>query len=45
MRAPAVLARTHGLSGTGSSFIDLRYRRIETSEPTELIPLKVGFRF
>ena len=33
------------LSGGSSWFIDLRYQRIETSEPTEFIPLKVGFRF
>jgi opacity protein-like surface antigen len=26
-------------------FVDVRYLRIETSEPTELIPIRVGFRF
>jgi len=29
----------------GSWFIDARYHRIETSEPTEFIPIQVGFRF
>lgn len=26
-------------------FIDARYHRIETSEPTEFIPIQVGYRF
>lgn len=29
----------------GSWFIDARYHRIETSKPTEFIPISVGFRF
>lgn len=33
------------LSAGGSWFIDARYHRIETSEPTEFIPLSIGFRF
>jgi hypothetical protein len=27
----------------GARFIDARYQRIETSEPTEFIPVTVGF--
>jgi opacity protein-like surface antigen len=33
------------MSAGGSWYIDARYHRIETSEPTEFIPLTVGFRF
>jgi len=30
---------------TGVLFVDMRYHRIETSEPTEFIPLRIGYRF
>jgi len=29
----------------GAWFIDARYHRMETSEPTEFVPIQVGFRF
>lgn len=29
----------------GALFIEARYMRVETSQPTEIIPIQIGFRF
>jgi opacity protein-like surface antigen len=33
------------MGGGGAIFIDARYQRIETQEPTEFIPIQIGYRF